>query len=176
MARAARTTRKRLGEILLEEQVIGENELWAALQEQRRTGKLLGETLVEMGYASEEDVAGTIVMQFGMPYLSVRMYDISEEMQTVFPGRLLRQYQFVPIDKIGNVLIVVAGSLLTPDILSELEQLAGGLRILVYIGKQSEVREKIETTFSAAEPEPPPPPAPLEQNLSDLGSMLLGAE
>jgi len=173
MARAARTTRKRLGEILLEEQVIGENELWAALQEQRRTGRLLGETLVEMGYASEEDVAGTIVMQFGMPYLSVGSYNITEEMQTVFPARLLRQYQFVPIDKIGNVLVVVAGSLLTPDILSELEQLAGGLRILVYIGKQSEVRQMIETTFGAAEPEPPPPP---EQNLSDLGSMLLGTE
>ncbi|MHC4253838.1 MAG: GspE/PulE/PilB domain-containing protein, partial [Planctomycetota bacterium] len=166
MARAARTTRKRLGEILLEERVIGENELWAALQEQRRTGKLLGETLVEMGYASEDDVAGTIVMQFGMPYLSVSKYEINEEMLSLFPSRLLRQYQFVPIDMIGNVLVVVAGSLLTPDILSELEQLAGGRRILVYVGKQSEVREKIETLFAIGEPAEPEPPPPPEQNLS----------
>ncbi len=170
MARGARTTRKRLGEILLEERVIGENELWAALQEQRRTGKLLGETLVEMGYASEDDVAGTIVMQFGMPYLSVSKYKISEEMKPIFPARLLRQYQFVPIDRIGNVLVVVAGSLLTPDILSELEQLAGGVRIIVYVGKQSEVREHIEALFAGAQPEE----EPAAKNLSSLGSMLLG--
>ncbi len=171
MARATRTTRKRLGEILLEERVIGENELWAALQEQRRTGKLLGETLVEMGYATEDDVAGTIVMQFGMPYLSVGNYTISDDMLTVFPARLLKQYQFVPIDRIGKVLVVIAGSLLTPDILSELEQLAGGSRILVYVGKQTEVREKIETLFAAAGPAEPEPAV---QDLSSLGSMLLG--
>jgi len=182
MARATRATRKRLGEILLEERVIGENELWAALQQQRQTGKLLGETLVEMGYASEDDVASTIVMQFGTPYLSVEKYNISEEMLSIFPARLLRQYQFLPIDRIGDVLVVIAGSLLTPDIQSELEQLTGGLRILVYAGKQTDVRAKIESLFppGAAEPEAPPgappdaPPEPPEQNLSDLGSMLLG--
>ena len=86
MARGARATRKRLGEILLEESVIGENELWAALQQQRQTGKLLGETLVEMGYATEDDVAGTIVMQFGTPYLSVEKYEISQEMLSIFPA------------------------------------------------------------------------------------------
>jgi type IV pilus assembly protein PilB len=174
MGMATRTTRKRLGEILLEEQVIGENELWAALQEQRQTGKLLGETLVAMGYASEDDVASTIVLQFGTPYLSVENYTISEEMLAVFPARLLRQYQFVPIDKIGKVLVVIAGSLLTPDILSELEQLAGGLRIIPYIGKQTEVREKIETLFATAEPPPPPEPEEPQEDLSSLGSMLLG--
>jgi len=181
MARAALTTRKRLGEILLEERIIGENELWAALQQQRQTGRLLGETLVELGYATEEDVASTVVMQFGMPYLSVEKYTINRDVLNVFQPRLLRQYQFLPVDLIGNVLVVVAGGLLTPDILSELEQLAGGIRILVYVGKQTEVHRKIDSLFpegggeAEAQPEAPSePPEPPEQKLSDLGSMLLG--
>ncbi len=169
MARKARATRKRLGEILVEEGVIGEEQLQAALQEQRRNGKMLGETLVEMGYASEDDVAGTVVAQFSIPYLPASKYSISGEMTQLFPPRLLRQYQFCPIDKIGRVLVVVAGGLLTPDILSELEQLAG-CRILHYVGKQSEVRELIEKKFAAGTAEK----EKQEEQLSSLGSMLLG--
>jgi len=169
VARAARATRKRLGEILIEEGVIGEEHLLAALQEQQRTGELLGETLVKMSYATEDDIAACVVAQFGLPYLSAKQYRISDEMTQIFPPRLLRQYQFCPVDRIGNVLTVIAGGVLTPDILSELEQLSG-LRILVYVGKQTEVREMIESRFVAGVEKQ----EEAEQQLSSLGSMLLG--
>ena len=169
MARAGRATRKRLGEILIEEGVIQDEHLLAALEEQRSTGELLGETLVKMGYATEDDIAGTVVSQFGLPYLSAAQYHISDEMTQVFPPRLLRQYQFCPIDRIGSVLAVIAGGPLTPEILSELEQLSG-LRILVYVGKQTEVRDIIESRFAAKVEQK----ELAEQQLSSLGSMLLG--
>ncbi len=94
MARAARATRKRLGEILIEEGVIGDDHLVAALEEQQRTGELLGETLVKMSYATEDDIAASVVVQFGLPYLSAKQYRISDAMTKIFPPRLLRQYQF----------------------------------------------------------------------------------
>ena len=173
MARMTRTTRKRLGEILLDEGLLGQEQLLAALDEQRRTGELLGEVLVRLGYATEDDVAGTIAMQFALPYLPVTKYQIREEVVSVFPQRLLRQYQFVPVDKIGGILVLVAGSLLTPDILSELEQMAG-CRIQVYVGKQSEVRHLIEERFSPGSIVDQMKAAP--QMLSGLGQILLGNE
>ena len=101
MARMARATRKRLGEILIDQGLIHEEHLIAALNEQKRTGELLGQTLVRMGYATEDDIASTIVIQFGLPFLPVTKYQINEEVKHIFPPRLLRQYQFLPIDKIG---------------------------------------------------------------------------
>ena len=167
----ARATRKRLGEILIDQGLIHEEHLIAALNEQKRTGELLGETLVRMGYATEDDIASTIVIQFGLPYLPVTKYRINDEVRNIFPPRLLRQYQFLPIDKIGRVMSVVSGSLLTPDILSELEQMAGA-RILVFVGKQSEINALIDAEFQAvtqAERE-----EQAAESLSSLGNMLLG--
>ena len=48
MGRMARATRKRLGEILIDKGVLSAEQLMAALQEQKRTGELLGETLVRL--------------------------------------------------------------------------------------------------------------------------------
>lgn len=147
MARAARATRKRIGEILIEEGIIGEEHLIAALQQQQQSGELLGETLVKMGYVSEENIASTVVLQFNMPYISTNRYKFNEEIVNIFPQRLLLQYQFAPIDIIGGVLVVVAGGVLTPDILAELEQ-QSQYKILVYVGKQTEVHDLIMTKFA----------------------------
>ena len=149
MAQMVRATRKRFGEILVERNVIQERQLVQALVEQRKTGELLGEALVRMGLASEDDIAATIAVQFGHPYLPVTKCEIPEEMKQVFPPLLLKQYQFVPIDKMGNVLAVVAGGHLTQEILRELEQFVR-MRIFVYVGKQTEVRELIKEAFAGA--------------------------
>ncbi len=147
MARMMRATRKRLGEILVEGSVITEQRLVDALKEQRRTGELLGEALVRMKLATEEHIASTVAVQCGHPYLPVKEYEISKEMKDIFPPLLLRQYQFVPIEKMGNVLAVVAGGYITEEILRELEQFVR-MTIKVYVGKQSEVRELIRTDFA----------------------------
>jgi type IV pilus assembly protein PilB len=164
-------TRKRLGEILVDSGVITDDHLLAALQEQSQTGELLGEVLVRLGYAPEDDVAATIAHQFGLPYLPVTMYHIRDEVVNLFPARLLRQYQFVPLDRIGRTLIVAAGTVLTPDILSELEAMVG-MKISVYVAKQSEVRQLIEQRFSGGGLVDQAKAKP--QELSEMGKLLFG--
>jgi len=154
----------------MEEGVVSEEQIRHALAEQRRTGELLGQTLVRLGFASEDDIAGTIVIQFGLPFMPVKKYSIKADLLKIFPPGLLRQYQFLPVEKMGRVLAVVAGGLLTPDILAEIEQLAG-MRVLVYVGRQSDVREVIESKFVSAWKVPAEEE---KKSLSMLGSMLLG--
>ncbi len=48
---------KQLGELLIERRVIGPRQLEEALEAQKADGGLLGEILVELGYAKEEDIA-----------------------------------------------------------------------------------------------------------------------
>jgi type IV pilus assembly protein PilB len=173
----ARATRKRLGEMLIEGKVLSEDQVLEALHEQRQTGELLGEALVRMGLVTEDTIAGTITVQRGIPYIPVLKYRIPDDVVNIFPAGLLEQYQFVPVDRMGRVLIVAAGGLLTDEILRELESLAG-CRIHVYVARPSEVKDLIKTRFAGAEPSEPAAAAPAEtqDKLSGLGSMLLGDE
>jgi len=144
MGRMARMTRKRLGEILLDEGIINEDQLLTALSEQRSSGQLLGELMVELNYATEYDIAKTIVTQFAWPYIPLKSYFIRDEVASLVPAKICRQYHLIPMEKMGNVLAIVAGSTLNADIIREIERITG-CHVRVYVGTYSEVKEAIDT-------------------------------
>lgn len=164
MAKISRMTKKRLGELLIEAGYIKDEQLQEVLGEQRKTGELLGEVLVRLGMVTEENIAQTLVAQFGIPFMRASQYFIGKEMAKLFPEAMLKQYMFVPVDRIGNVLVIISAGLLNQDIVNELER-ATGCKVQAYIGIQSDVRKAIEKHFHAEADETPA--------LSSLGSLLL---
>jgi hypothetical protein len=157
-------TKKRLGELLIEAGYIKDEQLQQVLAEQRKTGELLGEVLVRLGMVTEENIAQTLVAQFGIPFMRASQYFISKDMAKLFPEAMLNQYMFVPVDRIGNVLVIISAGLLNQDIVNELER-ATGCKVQAYIGIQSDVRKAIQKHFHAESDETPV--------LSSLGSLLL---
>jgi len=63
---------KKLGEMLLEDKVITDKQLEKALLEQQTTGTLIGNTIVNLGFATEEQVLITLSRQIGFPYKSLK--------------------------------------------------------------------------------------------------------
>lgn len=59
---------QRLGDILLQMQRLSPKQLAAALPRQQKTGKMLGDVLIEMGFASLDDVARALAVQIGVPF------------------------------------------------------------------------------------------------------------
>ncbi|HOX05988.1 MAG TPA: hypothetical protein PK280_06270 [Planctomycetota bacterium] len=187
-------TKKRLGELLRDEGLVNEAQIEEALADQRKSGELLGEVLVRLGYVTEADIAQTIVTQFGLPYIAVKQYFLSDDVIKLFPERLMRQHQFIPLDRIGRVITIAVGGLLNFDVLTELENMATA-RIQVFVSTWSEIKAAIDDRFKgSAKPKakgqtqvsapPPPGPAPAAQapaaaegedsTLTELGNMLLG--
>ena len=146
MARLTRMTRKRLGDVLIEHGLVDEAAVKEALKEQRRTGELLGEVLVRLGYVTEMDIAGAIVTQFALPYIRISQYRIAPEILKIFPPQMMRQYRFMPLDRMGEVVAIAVGGLLNEDVLSELEKVIN-CKVLVYISAQSEVSAAIQKHF-----------------------------
>ena len=58
--------RKKLGEMLIEEGLLNESQLRAALAEQKRWGGSLGRTIVEMRQISEEKLVEVLSRQMGL--------------------------------------------------------------------------------------------------------------
>lgn len=142
-------TRKRLGELLLQESLVDDEQLQSALDEQKNTGELIGDILVRKGFVTESDVARTISTQFSFPYISVPHYHIAPEIMELFPLETLEKHLFVPIDLFGNVLAVVVAGLLEQDIIDQIEQRTN-CTAQVYVGMVSEVKQVIRDTFVPA--------------------------
>lgn len=59
---------KPIGEILVERGVITKDQLDQALKKQQESGGLLGEVIVQLGFARKTDVENCLSMQFGLPF------------------------------------------------------------------------------------------------------------
>ncbi len=70
----ARLRKLRLGEILVEQKVLGAPALARALEAQKRTGRKLGRVLTELGLAKEEAISHALSRQFNIPFIDLKTF------------------------------------------------------------------------------------------------------
>ena len=135
--------RKKLGEILVEEGLIKEDQVQEALQKQKGAGGLLGEVLVRLNYVSEIDIARAIAKQFGLPYIDATKYNITKEAFSLIPIDMMVANQFVVLDKIGKALVLAVSGLLNGEIFDHLEKISGS-KLFIYVSTVGSVVEALK--------------------------------
>ena len=143
---------KPLGQLLIEGGVITKKQLEEALGVQSKEGGLIGEVIVSLGFAREEEIAYALSLQYGFPYLPLQSYDIPKALLTIIPKQVACQYCFIPIDKIGNTLTVAMSNPLNPQALDDIEYLSK-CEIQIFVATSSDIRVSIEEFYSGNKPE-----------------------
>jgi len=143
MVQIAKLIRKKMGEILVDEGLVREEQVQEALRRQRATGEGFGEVLVLMGFVSEVDIARTIVKQSGLPYIDASKYRINKDGVQAVPAELMWQNQFIVLDKIGKTLLVAISNVLSPEIFEKLEKVSNS-QIFVYVATSAQVQQALE--------------------------------
>jgi type IV pilus assembly protein PilB len=133
-----RLTRKRLGEILVEQGLLSEEQIQDALRMQHQSGLLFGETLVQQKLITAEKMVSVLVSQFGIPYIKPSSYNIPKELLEIFDPAMMRRFQFVPMDSIGSVLVIAIAGLLSEDVFRQIESQTG-CSLQVFLTKMSEI-------------------------------------
>lgn len=116
-----KSLKERLNELLLERRLITKEELEVALQLQKKKGKSLGKILVEQGLISEKDLMVLLSQELNIPPMNLAKYKIDSEVIKLIPEHTARQYQLIPISKIGNTLIVAMADPLNIFAIDELK-------------------------------------------------------
>src|SRR3989338_8975184 len=133
---------KQLGEVLVERGIITKDELTLGIAYQQEKGGLIGEILVTLKFASEEDIAQALTCQYGFPYLPLSSYEIDAEVIRSVPENVCRQFCLVPIDKIGKSLTVAMSNPLNLQALEDVE-LITGCRVQVFVSTASDIKQSI---------------------------------
>jgi hypothetical protein len=133
---------KPLGELLIDLGIISRENVNKALEIQKQKGGLFGEILVEMGVAKEEDIAQVLTVQYGFPYLPLANYDISPDIIKLIPVKIAKDYNLIPIDKIGSNLTLAMSNPLNNKAIEEVETLCK-CNVQVFIATMSDVKNAI---------------------------------
>ncbi len=89
---------KRIGEMLVEDGIINQEQLDAALENQRSDGsQRIGEILVKSGAASAEQIYTALAHKFGMPFVLLRNFFIDIECLSLIPADVVRKYTLLPL-------------------------------------------------------------------------------
>ncbi len=99
----------KLGDLLLKQKLITQEQLETALKLQREEGGKIGEALVRVGAVSEADITETLSQQFGVPSIDLAHFEIDPAVIKVVPGEVARKYGVLPVNKTGATLTIAMG-------------------------------------------------------------------
>lgn len=119
-----RVGKRRLGDVLLEQELVTLEQIEECVEAQRSGGASLASVLVERGYLSEEDLVVTLSDQLGIPHMRVSNYNIPQEVLDEIPEHLARQYQMLPVSVTGDVLTLAMADPLNIIALDDLRNLS----------------------------------------------------
>ncbi len=137
---------KPLGQILMERGVINNAQLQEAIESQKREGGLIGEVIVGLGFAKEEDIAYCLSLQFGYPYLPLYNYEISDEVTGIIPKNVCLHYCLIPIDRIGNTLTISMSNPLNIQAIEDLEEIIH-CDIQIFVSTPTDIRKSIDKFY-----------------------------
>src|SRR5579863_7351743 len=95
---------EKLGEILVEEQLISPEQLTQALEHQRVHGGRLGKALVDLGLLADSQLASALARQYGIPSVDLSEIPFDPEVVRLIPAETAVKYQVVPLARTGSSL------------------------------------------------------------------------
>ncbi len=138
--------KKKIGEILLSHNLITKEMLDRALAYNEQSGGSITQYLLAYGYIDERQLAQCLCTQFGIPYLPLTSYDISEEIIKLVPVDIAQKYWLIPVDKRGDSLMVVMIDPLDTRAIKEIEDVTG-YKVMPFVGIISEIVEALEIYY-----------------------------
>ncbi|WP_305821987.1 GspE/PulE family protein [Massilia brevitalea] len=102
----ARPEKIRLGEVLIQQKLLSEEQLNQALADQKRTGRKLGRVFVENGFVTEEQISGALARQLDIPYINLKFYNISDQLVRLLPETAARRFRALVLEDRPNTVLV----------------------------------------------------------------------
>ena len=94
-----RPERVRLGDLLVQQKLISQEQLKSALEVQGRSGRKLGKILVESGYVSDEQIAQALARQLNLPYINLKYFNLNAAVARKLPETQARRLRALVLEE-----------------------------------------------------------------------------
>src|SRR5437763_1532219 len=99
---------QRLGDLLVREKIITQDQLEKAVKAQKDAGAnvRLGSTLVKLGFVTDEEVTNFLSRQYGVPAINLQYFEIDSSVVKLVPEETAECYQILPLSRVGASLTI----------------------------------------------------------------------
>jgi type IV pilus assembly protein PilB len=97
---------QRLGDLLVKEKIITQDQLQQATKSQKENNSRLGAALVKLGFLTEEDFTNFLSRQYGVPAINLSYFEIDASVVKLIPHETAKRYQILPLSRVGASLTI----------------------------------------------------------------------
>lgn len=118
-----RPEKLRLGDVLVQQRLISQEQLQQTLELQRQTGKKVGRLLIETGIITEELLANGLARQLRIPFVNLKTFPFRADVVRLLPESAARRFRALVLEDKGDTLLVALGDPLDLFAFDELTRL-----------------------------------------------------
>ena len=100
----------RLGDLLIQQGLLSEEQLKIALDEQKRTGRKLGRVFVESGYVTEEGISQALARQLKIPFVDLKNFSPKPDLIRLLPEAPARRFRALVLDQTADGRLLIGMS------------------------------------------------------------------
>ena len=127
----ARKGKKRIGDILVEEGILTEEQLEEALKAAKAENKKIGEAITDLGFATEQDIAEALSSQLGFEYVNLSTVHIPDNVLSLINESVLRKHLMIPYAFVPNTINQVKVAMVDPMDMSAIDDFSIVTNLLV---------------------------------------------
>ncbi len=145
-----RPEKVRLGELLVQQKLLTEDQLKAALDEQKKSGRRLGRVFIEKGFVTEEQISEALARQLNIPYINLKYYNIKRDVTLKLSETQARRFRALVLEDAGATYKI---GMADPTDLMAYDELVRILRrdIAIAVVAESELLSTIDRTYRRTE-------------------------
>jgi len=137
----------RLGDLLVHERIITNEQLMQALNSQKSTGRKLGDTLIELSHLSERQLLEFLAQQLGLPFLDISQRRISPEIAKLVPEVHARRLRALIIEDRGESVLLGMSDPADLNAIDQLEKMLIPKRLELAVVMDSQLFEAFDGLY-----------------------------
>jgi type IV pilus assembly protein PilB len=155
---------QRLGDLLVKEKIITQEQLQEATKAQKDQNCRLGTALVRLGFLSEEDVTNFLSRQYGVPAINLTYFEIDAAVVKLVPFETAKRYQILPLSRVGASLTIAMVDPTNVFAMDDIKFMTG-FNIEPVVASESSIMHGIEKAYGSS------PEEDLEQVMQTMNEL-----
>ncbi|MFV8258522.1 type IV-A pilus assembly ATPase PilB [Bdellovibrio bacteriovorus] len=139
----------KIGEILVKQGLLKPDQLALAMEEQKKTGQRLTNSIIQLGYLKDNQILRAVEKHFAVPGVEVNTFEIDATVIAMIPKDVCEKNTLIPLQKAGNTLVVAFADPSNIIVKEDLRFITR-CRIQAVVGTESAIMSGIEKYYGGS--------------------------